>query len=820
MAEAELELRREAEKMFKDLGMTELPKDTLDFFQRNLENGGGDSDDWKRSLMGPSSNRPRRTSSDGNALVHLKKKYATGLNPDYHSKRNAAIAAVTTHKTAASDTENSKEKLRTRRLSPTGGFKGRFGYSGPVSSRPKGTESDKQPAESQEPAADEVVIGNTASLSTTDPSTTIREVSMLKRRTLKPKTASSPASGDTSVDPKQPLRLAHTTSAGSVLKQPSSALSRGRQGSTKASEPNASTVNGVYPSVPTGSNQAPLSNTQAPATTNMRSYKHPVATNMNTRIPSSSSNIMSGIDSIKLSSVNMRSLTKAPERKTSTERKVSTESKISTERRYSSEKRMSDTEKPSGIPIPAQVPKSTPPSKVVDESGDGNNTQVVFSRKSSFKVLNVSSSSHRILHTVQDGGAPKRQNSINRGVRPVSILSGSSSQPSNNMTRPLHLARQVSEGSKLDRRAYQPLSPPGTTGQDSSGSRGSLATYPGNMEEGKAIVSQRQGAKALSQGKKKEGMYDRLAENPTAAKEEPVYDTISDGHQVLTSPDSAAKDAVGAGSGDVPPKPANVWWVGDESMVGESGEPKPVDSKKAFGGPHVSKTSGEVPSFDRSRIGASNRVTQSLRLPSAGRSISNPRESERHLAKSPEGSRLEKPTSQSSISRYSTDSGAIYSMVNKPGGPPTPVKPKEKENVTVTGRSSESRGSSSKVNQPSTVHRALSSSLSDTSSESWQPKDFSTSESEVDARSPIPQVSEVLSDEEVKEASLKRGEKETLNPEKRQALLAMNWSHQSLDMNMQEVATSTVAALSTLVEALTTPVHDSADKKFEFDIDR
>lgn len=823
---AEAELRRETAKMFKDMGMSHLPDDTLDFFQRNLENEGGESTDWKKGLLGPSS-RPRRTSSDGNALVHLKKKYATGLNPDYHSKRNAAIAAVTQQAadTTTNSSENSKEKLRTRHLSPASGLKGRFGYSGPVSSRPKvnsPAENSKQP---------EVDGSSDKASPPTDSTVRVREVEMLKRRIPKPKAAASPDSVIDSNKEAPSRRLVHTSSAGSVLKQPSavpqsrgqatgfesninSSISR-RYGSTK--EPSASVVNGVHHSMPPSGIQAPAAN--------VHSYKSPMTTSSNTSSPSSSG--ISTIDSIKLSSVNMRSLTKAQvpttvlaerkvpaERKVSVEKKVSAERKVSLERRYSSERRMSDTEKPSGIPVPAQVSKTptSAASKVGNGSGEDANTHVVFSRKSSFKVLNVSSTSHRILHTVQDGGAPKRQNSITRGVRPISILTsgGSGQQDTSTTTKPPLLTRQTQESPK------QPP-PPRSSGQDSSGSSNLLVTHSTSVEESRIQAS----AKTPGQNKK-DGVYDRLAEKerPITMNIEPVYETIDDRHRTLPSPVSAAKDGKDGGA------PKTTGSLKIERIGGE---------KRTLGLSKETSSSMPANSQNLSSVGTTpSRAVQTVKLQGSniGQSTSNSREGGGHfepVAEPPGETESDKSVQSSSIMRYSTESGAIYSMVNTKKGPlamQTQETGGGRNGGSGQGKDSQnlerSTGGPVKGNHLAAKpapHRALSSSLSDTSSDSWQPRvqDSATSESDMEPRP------SALSDNEDKMARLKVGGgegEEILDPEKRQAMLEINWSHQSLDKNMREVATSTVAALSTLVEVLTTPAHDSVDKKFQFDDER
>lgn len=780
---AEAELRRETERMFQGLGITDLPSDTLDFFQRNLENGGGSSSEWKRSLMGPST-RPRRTSSDGNALVHLKKKYATGLNPDYHSKRNAAIAAVTqksattVESNVSAESESSKDgqKLRTRRLSPASGLKGRFGYSGPVGSPGSVAEGSGKP---------EANSSSKASSSSEPPA---KEVSMLKRRSLKAKAVLS-SRDDVEVEkkgepPSTSRKLVHTSSAGSVLKQPqsrgqsssssndSSSISRRLFGSMK--EPCATIVNGVHSSMPASSIQAP--------TASVPSHRSTMTTTSNTGITSSTAQGISSIDSIKLSSVNMRSLTKAtPERNVPTERKISTEQKVSTERklsferRYSSEKRMSDTEKPSFIPVPAQASgssKSSGSTTTAEGNGEGNNTHVVFSKKSSFKVLNVSSSSHRITHTVQDGGAPKRQNSISRGARPVSVLS-----------------RQVPEGNstlKLEKRA--PSSSLSRSGRDSSSSASSLVTHSNvSVEEGEP---RRQAAKTAGQNRK-EGVYDRLSppvENPATKLAEPVYETVGEKRSEVEP--AAKEDVRGTKSSGVPK-------AGGSLKLGRFGG--------VFGGSKdASKTVNLV----------AGRGTQSVKLAGSGRvqSTSNPGErGSRCETKLPENGGEDR-----TIGRYSTESGAVYSVIDK--------KTALSQRARAGGEGREGQhmqsgsGSLAKMSQQ---HKALCASVSDTSSEVWLAKnqEISTSESDVERCGSSSAISH--SDGEGREERpLIGGLGEVSDPDKRMAMLEMNWSEQSLDKNMREVATSTVAALSTLVEVLTTPAPDSVDKKFQFDSER
>ena len=110
----EADLTEEAGKLFREMGMVDLPHDALDFFQ-NLENGA--SDDWKKCLKTPGRGA-RRTSSDGIALVHLKKKYSTGLVQEQHQS---------TRNIKASDIDGST--TLPRKLPPSSKQNSRFGYS-------------------------------------------------------------------------------------------------------------------------------------------------------------------------------------------------------------------------------------------------------------------------------------------------------------------------------------------------------------------------------------------------------------------------------------------------------------------------------------------------------------------------------------------------------------------------------------------------------------------------------------------------------------------------------------------------------------------
>ncbi len=579
MAEAEAELRRETERLFQDIGLSDVPPDSLDFFQKNLENGSS-SDEWKRALKPPTNyNKARRTSSDGTTLVHLKKKYSTGLNPDYHSKRTSAIAAVTaqSQKPEASSSSSSGKgntsptKLRSRRLSPAGLLGSRFGFTGSTKVGSSADSSSKKPPLAAEKST-------TASKEADQPS-------MLKRRAQQRSSVHSPPSSEgRSSSPVK--RLVHTSSAGSI-RQPApvapppnsgsatlskvessnceSGASRRPHGSSKRAECSANALNGVHPPVASSMTAAPSAGgavqpASRTAASNLHSHSSTETTAPNTTTTSTSSRnnthpagttattatttfIHNSIDISKHSNINMRSLTKSTERKTSTERKLS-------------------DGKPSFIPTPSTSSSrasaagsnkgSVPSTESITTSGSMSNTQVLYNRKSSFKVVNVSSSSHRIMHTVQDGGAPKRHNSINRGSvnrgsvnrtsRPISLVATQQQQVLANKPLPTsssrgqegHTSPTASSGGQENLTSQPPmLERQGQPQQQGGKVEGSVVAGSGESSGYDSLAThlvngETTGAKSASQNQQS-GLYDRLSppvDKP--ARKEPVYETIKE----------------------------------------------------------------------------------------------------------------------------------------------------------------------------------------------------------------------------------------------------------------------------------------------------
>lgn len=812
---AEAELRREAEKLFQDMGLTDLPSDTLDFFQRNLENESSPGSDWKSGLKKPSS-RPSRTNSEGTSLVHLKKKYSTGLNPDYHSKRNAVIAAVTLKSDSTGDSKNpSAQKLQNRKLSPAGDLRTRFGYTRASTNSAPAPKVSTSTAESSKPS--EEVINTKSSASATKEA---EQQSMLKRRSLRSTAVVASADGQSPPNKKlvhtssagflrQPKStpLAKTSSSGNVLNRagPANHDSRGHSSSNspaKRTESSAAVVNGVHRPMQTSGAQVPTSEHEHSSTS-------PVTTTSNTTAYSNSSNthglanVHNSIDSVKLSGINMRSLTKSVERKTSVERKVS------------------DSEsKPSLIPVPAQAVSGNVSKPLVADDPSSNNTQVVYSRKSSFKVLNMSSSSHRIMHTVQDGGEPKRQNSINRGVRPIPIVMGSSSSSQQNMAVSLLPTRQASESlvSSVPRLHHRPAPPPPPSSKSGLESVGydsplshSVSAVNGESEPHNTT------AKSTSQNQKKGGLYDRLSApmgNSTAKKEEPVYETIKDGtHKDLPSPKSTKeeKSAVNASH--------SVRKVSGSSQKFPGSINSGTNEEKEWYNTDVMNLSGSNssvnPVTDRSRT---SQPHKHVRIAGAhGSAARHSRENSWHLGdRHLEGdSMAERPTSP--VQRYSTESGALYTAADKRRATPARGMSDDAKNRPQLDSAKQAKSRNYSVRS----HKPLRASLSDTSTDSSRPSKNSeiSSESDIDnslrsSTSTSINSPEPVSSDKDKKQEIQNGE--VLDPALRKAKLELNWSHQSLDQNMSEVASSAAAALSTLME-LATPSTATADKKFLFD---
>ena len=741
---AEAELRREADILFREMGMSDLPPDTLDFFQNN-----GSSFDWKKSLKIPESQstRPRRTSSDGRTLVHLRKKFSTGLTrtPNRQLSYNAQVDSPPT---AAPDSSNNDTRSANkvskassvvtsgRKISPAGALGSHFGYTGgghPVS-------------------VHKAASRGASSSHYTDKDSGSKVTEESKRR-INRSTIAVPVSVENPGSHSN-RKLTHTSSAGLLGQTRSMATERrgppdhdnqgfGSSSTAKYSKSNPPVFNGVHNPVHSKGVQA--------ASSTPHSYYSSKTTPLNATNSSKTNHngsfIHSSIDGSKLSAVNMRSLTK---------------SKIP-------ERRISDTEGKSSLPTKTVLVRSKTPPK----QEDGNSkTQVLYSRKSSFKVVNVSNSSHRILHTVKDGGAPKRHNSIDRGPRPVSSIPGLLSRQS--VVRSIRRAPEIppNQGPRLEKQGHSSQSGNELKWYNSALTRSSI-----NREK----QVQNSGTDLITDQKQDRGVYDHLSSpvsaSSSAGKEEPVYETIEETFKDPCSPQKASsddttiakKDSTNTNSSNLDPRNS-----------ADTVEDKLNDAMKQ--------------SYENTPpVKSSSFVSQSSKWE---HDVSTPKES---LTVE---ERQEEDSADNRITRYYCgDSNAIYTTINKKKTSSSLPLKKNNDKKNLRRHSADITQSYPGTNTSTEMHRKLHSSHSDASTKSWPSKTPEvSSESDVDQNlvsftlgSPEPALDQ--------EENLTM-EEEILDPIEKRPDLDFNWSQPSTDRTMEEVATSTVEALGTFINAL------------------
>ncbi len=574
----EAQFRVAASELFREMGMEDSP-DSLDFFQKNAENGS--SSEWKKCLKSPSTRVARRVSSDGTALVHLRKKYSTGLVTDQ---------GQTTRSIKASDIEVSPVHGRSRKFSPSLKQKSRFGY---VSSTAKVADaaavskdsSDSKPATCYSPE---------------EPSKA-KNMFKVKKGHGKASSVAAPVVGSHSIKGVGASKLPTSVSAGNISavrpfgKSASNGAIPTRNGdyspttaTTNSDDSKPSNNNSGFTSAAKRdqSNRSPSScgsqsSIPRPGSmpTHNRSGSHgsavpfaassykkevtgvPMTTMDANKKARSISVIHNGIDTNKLSGVNMRSLTRTrgvdeistPERKvsdSSTDKRQSfiptpaqqgagggasagggvsaAGGKTITSRNTSNGTNVTSSEGSSGPTVPVR-------------SSSGSNTQVLYSRKPSFKLIPMSSTSHRIMHTVQDGGAPKRLTS--RASQPVltslsapsAVATATAGQHSaggsNNSSIPRPAHGKATKETVVLRHAKETATPQGMDdGPEGRNGYDSLPVKEGRSNETEEKDSTSSGS---IQGQAK-GEYDRLSPpvqntQPTSKQgDDPVYDTIQD----------------------------------------------------------------------------------------------------------------------------------------------------------------------------------------------------------------------------------------------------------------------------------------------------
>ena len=509
MAKAELaeaELTKEADKLFREMGLADLNPDALDFFQ-NPANGA--SSDWKKKLKIPSVRGvARRTSSGGTALLHLKKKYSTGLVQEQKAARNikasdldksgtlpagipkrdsstkqksipslkqktlpllkpkspSSSKTLPTCKQKTLPTSkqktlptckqktlpSSKQKLHTsvkqKVPSPKQGAtlplkqKARFGYSSFKAAKTADSTTKKDPPADMKKVAKGVDSSTMKDL----PADVKKAVMVVDSATLK----DSPA--DVKPSTPAPGKLPCKESAAPIVWRHSTSITSG-----SISSPNsgcAHKVGAMNKTVSTGImhlGNNPLRNNSQPASNNLhvptnedpanppvgdvesfkprtgpklthtRTHSHgsilEADYSVSTKKSCSRYSVHGSIDT-DTGNVDRPSLTRGCSADTPEIKICDT---AATENKFSF--------------IPAQAtPVSHVGSRSPDEvvgcqgKGDrssGSNTQIVYSRKSSFKVIPVLRTNHSIVHAVHDGGEPKLLKSASKKPRPLSMLS-------------------------------------------------------------------------------------------------------------------------------------------------------------------------------------------------------------------------------------------------------------------------------------------------------------------------------------------------------------------------------------------------------------
>ena len=888
---AEAELKREADKFFKEMGMEGIQDDALDYFQKNPN---GPSSDWKKSLKVPSTSvnsiRPRRTSSDGTTLVHLKKKYSTGLKIE--SKANGRTEAAPVIGTTSCIPAPSES--RNKKISNTAGPpRTHFGYLGAASSKNSNNSASSTTSASTNYKSSEASTGAEKLTHSTESSKKAEQV-MPKRKAHRPapvapgatqnaknsissdswkSNSSSSHEGESGVaatdaKPKRPLSpTGYEPSNSSNMRILSSSATAKQPPENSMAE-----VSGVHSSIQSGDVRLIHSHTTPNIT---------IVDSSSSGKTGMTTSVHGGIfDSSKLSGMKMRSLTKSndkrmPQRKLSDSdnshkpRKLSDSDNSHKPRKLSDSdngykprklsdsdngykprklsdsdngykpRKLSDSDnKPSSIPVPA-----TSGSKVSANSSESKDNIANLPRNpvrnSSLKVINVSSCS-RIVHMAQDGGPPKRHNS----TRPMSLMAGSSSLQ--NPTRSFS-AKQASESSGSQAACLEKKRQGGVMQANTGDSSSGYDTLSPTSTTSK--VSDVQNLTAGSANtKKKEGWYDRLSspnEITSQKKIEPVYETIEDTHRAVMSPPQSgkedfpdnivvidgevAKSGFSDSDGNLAPEEAGTklsmkFKSGINTSTGRDRHPNATQSLKL--------NSGNKSSVITTRDGFSS--AQSLKVkPSSNRSLtintgsagdhfnsahslkqrpSGPKDSRRSEKEGIKDHIMSNDKEESPLRRYSVGTSAIYTSVNrnKTVSSSSHELTNDRDERPLQRCSTEStfkyhpRKSELSSLKP---HKPLSVSLSDTSSESWSSKAHEvSSESDIERNLHSSTIAIVNSPEPVSDKEQNRTSLgESLDATERKAMLEFNWSRQSLDQNVREVANSTVEALSTLMEVLASP---------------
>lgn len=167
--------------------------------------------------------------------------------------------------------------------------------------------------------------------------------------------------------------------------------------------------------------------------------------------------------------------------------------------------------------------RSSAPDQTGQQSKSKDNTQVVHSKLSSFQVLSVSSSSHRIIHTSEDGGVTRRRQSLRVGYE-ANALADPQTQPSrlNHFSQaslgPKNSSRNTEGSSNPNHNEAPDISTANTSGVYDSLSPPISPVDPlQNSPLNKQLTKQQEGVLKPSEIQSLSGAYDRLSPVDLAA---------------------------------------------------------------------------------------------------------------------------------------------------------------------------------------------------------------------------------------------------------------------------------------------------------------
>ena len=458
-------------------------------------------------------------------------------------------------------------------------------------------------------------------------------------------------------------------------------------------------------------------------------------------------------------------------------------------------------------------------SSAPDQTGQQSNTQVVHSKPSSFQVLSMSSSSHRILHTSEDGGATKRRPSLRKGYETKVLPAANNPQ-----TQPSRLAHfsQASLGTKTSSSNTEGSSKPShnetpqlVSAANTSGTYDSLSPPMSPVDPlqnpplNKQLTMQQDGVLKLSEIQSLSGAYDRLSPVELAAiRQESEKLAQQEMAQSRSNPVRQTQQEV-AQSRSNPVRQTQQEVTQSRSNPVRQTQPEVTQSRSI----PVRQTQQEVTQSSSIPVRQTQQeVAQSRSIPvrqtqqEVTQSRSNPvRQTQQSVSRQASNASSSSDTSQShSEERDNTTSRRPYVAPSHQHKPLTSSKSGKNTNGTsyipVTSPESDTstatKGVKRHMRRHSSEDKNLRKTFSSTSAISQRPA-RATESHERNLYSPSSSSTNTLSSPEPS------SDCPTPDSDERRAQLDMHWSRQSLDRDMNAVAVTTVEALSTLIEVIT-----------------